>query len=71
MLSQANAISNQCYFVDIKGVGPWGGGPYGGNAVACAAAVATIEVLRDEKLVENAAVSGEQLILRRRHWTTA
>jgi 4-aminobutyrate aminotransferase len=38
------------------------GGTYGGNAVACAAAVATIEVLRDEKLVENAAVRGEQLM---------
>lgn len=26
VLSQANAITNQCYFVDINGVGPWGGG---------------------------------------------
>ena len=26
ILSQANAIMNQCYFVDINGVGPWGGG---------------------------------------------
>jgi predicted amidohydrolase len=26
VLSQANAIFNQCYFVDINGVGPWGGG---------------------------------------------
>jgi formamidase len=26
ILSQANAIFNQCYFVDINGVGPWGGG---------------------------------------------
>ena len=25
-LSQANAIFNQCYFIDINGVGPWGGG---------------------------------------------
>jgi formamidase len=25
-LSQANAIFNQCYFVDINGLGPWGGG---------------------------------------------
>jgi len=37
------------------------GGTYGGNAVACAAAVATINVLREEKLVENSAVRGEQL----------
>src|SRR5258708_3742457 len=26
VLSQANAIFNQCYFVDINGLGPWGGG---------------------------------------------
>ena len=26
VLNQANAIFNQCYFVDINGVGPWGGG---------------------------------------------
>lgn len=26
ILSQANAIMNQCYFIDINGVGPWGGG---------------------------------------------
>lgn len=26
VLSQANAITNQCYFVGINGVGPWGGG---------------------------------------------
>jgi formamidase len=26
VLSQANAITNQCYFIDINGVGPWGGG---------------------------------------------
>jgi formamidase len=26
VLSQANAIFNQCYFLDINGIGPWGGG---------------------------------------------
>jgi predicted amidohydrolase len=26
VLNQANAIFNQCYFIDINGVGPWGGG---------------------------------------------
>ena len=31
------------------------GGTYGGNAVACAAAEATIRVLKDERLVENSA----------------
>jgi 4-aminobutyrate aminotransferase len=38
------------------------GGTYGGNAVACAAALATIEVIRDEGLVANAAEMGDRLI---------
>src|SRR5690606_813878 len=37
------------------------GGTYGGNAMGCAAAEATIDVLRDENLVENAYARGEQL----------
>ncbi|KAA0022498.1 aspartate aminotransferase family protein [Antrihabitans cavernicola] len=37
------------------------GGTYGGNAVAAAAAVATLDVVRDEGLVDNARVRGEQL----------
>jgi len=39
------------------------GGTYGGNAVACAAAAATIRVIREERLVENAAARGEQLLV--------
>ncbi len=38
------------------------GGTFGGNAVACAAAVATIQAMREEKLVENAAARGAQLM---------
>lgn len=38
------------------------GGTYGGNAVACAAAVATIQVMKDEHLVENALARGAQLL---------
>ena len=38
------------------------GGTYGGNAVACAAAVATVRAMRDEKMVENAAERGVQLM---------
>lgn len=38
------------------------GGTFGGNVVACAAAVATIQTLREEQLVENAAERGEQLM---------
>lgn len=38
------------------------GGTYGGNAVACAAAVATIQAIREEKMIENAQIRGTQLI---------
>ncbi|MGA4837655.1 aspartate aminotransferase family protein [Streptomyces sp. G45] len=37
------------------------GGTYGGNAVACAAALATLDVIRDEGLVDNAAEQGRRL----------
>ena len=37
------------------------GGTYGANAVACAAALATLDVIQDEKLVENSAERGAQL----------
>ncbi len=44
----------------------WGpgahGGTYGGNAVACAAAVATLHVIEDEGLLANAARQGERLL---------
>jgi 4-aminobutyrate aminotransferase len=42
------------------------GGTYGGNVVSCAAAVATIQVMRDEKLMENSAAMGRLLISRLR-----
>jgi 4-aminobutyrate aminotransferase len=38
------------------------GGTYGGNAVACAAAAASIQVIRDEGLLENARARGEQMM---------
>jgi 4-aminobutyrate aminotransferase len=38
------------------------GGTYGGNAVACAAALATLDVIEDEGLVANAERQGERLI---------
>jgi 4-aminobutyrate aminotransferase len=37
------------------------GGTYGGNALATATAVATVEIIRDEDLPGNAAVMGERL----------
>jgi 4-aminobutyrate aminotransferase len=42
------------------------GGTYGGNALACAAATATIKVLKEEKMVENAAKMGSLLMGRLR-----
>ncbi|SFO95713.1 4-aminobutyrate aminotransferase [Amycolatopsis arida] len=38
------------------------GGTYGGNAVSCAAALATLEVIQEEGLVDNAAARGVQLL---------
>ena len=38
------------------------GGTYGGNAVACAAGVATIKAMRDEKMLENSTERGIQLV---------
>lgn len=43
------------------------GGTFGGNAVACAAAVATIQTIRDENLLDNARQRGQQLIQGLRH----
>ncbi|MFE3458020.1 aspartate aminotransferase family protein [Nocardiopsis aegyptia] len=37
------------------------GGTYGGNAVSCAAALATLDVIQEEGLVENAARQGDRL----------
>ena len=38
------------------------GGTYGGNAVSCAAALATLDVIEEEGLVANAAARGKQLL---------
>jgi 4-aminobutyrate aminotransferase len=38
------------------------GGTYGGNVVACAAALATLDVIQEEGLIENAALRGRQLV---------
>jgi 4-aminobutyrate aminotransferase len=43
------------------------GGTYGGNVVACAAAVETIQVIQEEGLLENARARGEQLMTGLRH----
>ena len=38
------------------------GGTYGGNAVACAAALATLDVIEEEELIERSRVLGERLL---------
>lgn len=38
------------------------GTTFGGNHLACAAAIAVLDVMEDEKLIENAAVIGEYLV---------
>ena len=38
------------------------GTTFGGNHLACAAAIAVLEVMRDEKLIENAAATGKYLL---------
>lgn len=40
------------------------GGTYGGNAVSCAAAAASIRVIRSENLVENSRKMGQELLMR-------
>jgi len=44
------------------------GGTYGGNPVACAAGLAVLDVMRDEKLVERAARIGSVVEERMRTW---
>jgi 4-aminobutyrate aminotransferase len=43
------------------------GGTYGGNALACAAGVATIKAMRSENMLENARGRGEQLVSHLKH----
>lgn len=44
------------------------GSTYGGNAVACAAAVAVIDTLRSERLPERAAMLGKRVMTRLQRW---
>ena len=46
------------------------GGTYGANAVSCAAAVATLDVIEKEGLVHNAAVRGRELLAGAREQAT-
>ncbi|KNC80534.1 hypothetical protein SARC_07106 [Sphaeroforma arctica JP610] len=55
-----SAIVSRKELMDKQVVGSMGG-TYAGNAVACAAAKATLEVFREEKLLENVNARGEQM----------
>jgi 4-aminobutyrate aminotransferase/(S)-3-amino-2-methylpropionate transaminase len=53
----------------MDAVHPWGlGGTYGGNPVACRAALAVLEVFEEEGMVEKAAVLGQKLKARFEKW---
>lgn len=53
----------------MDAIHPWGlGGTYGGNPVACRAALAVLEVFEEEGLVEKAAVLGQKLKARFEKW---
>lgn len=53
----------------MDSIHPWGlGGTYGGNPVACRAALAVLEVFEEEGLVEKAAILGEKMRARFEKW---
>ncbi|WP_334174671.1 4-aminobutyrate--2-oxoglutarate transaminase [Pseudoxanthobacter sp.] len=55
----------------IDGVDPGGlGGTYAGNPLACAAALAVLDVLKEEKLIDRANVIGDMLVNRIKGWET-
>jgi 4-aminobutyrate aminotransferase len=56
-----SAIVTRAELMDHSPVGSQGG-TYGGNAVACAAAVATIKAMKEEGLIENSAEMGAKLV---------
>ncbi|CEG37783.1 4-aminobutyrate transaminase [Plasmopara halstedii] len=55
-----SGIASRKELTDLQPPGSMGG-TYAGNAVACAAAIATQQVIADEKLLENTHVRGAQL----------
>jgi len=53
----------------LDSVHSWGlGGTFGGNPIACAAALAVLEVFREERLLDRAAALGDKLQKRFRQW---
>jgi 4-aminobutyrate aminotransferase / (S)-3-amino-2-methylpropionate transaminase / 5-aminovalerate transaminase len=62
-----SAVTGRAELMDAPQVGGLGG-TYGGNPIACAAALAVIRVMEQERLVERAAAVGEQVLARFRAW---
>eukprot|EP01134_Creolimax_fragrantissima_P001254 CFRG1254T1 len=56
-----SAIVSRKELTDMQPAGAMGG-TYAGNAVACAAAKATIEVFKEERILENVNARGAQLM---------
>ncbi len=53
----------------MDAVHPWGlGGTYGGNPVACAAALAVLEVFEEEDMLAKSVALGEKLMARFKTW---
>jgi len=61
------AVTGRAEITDGPGIGALGG-TYGGNPVACAAALAAIELIEREKLSERAERLGERFESRAREW---
>ncbi len=61
----ANGLPLSAVVASTEHMRAWGpgahGSTFGGNPVSCAAGVAVLRTIRDERLVENAAARGEQL----------
>ena len=57
---QLTGIASKSYIMDYLGVN-YLGGTYGGNALSLAAACATLDVIKDEKLLENSTKQGDKL----------
>jgi len=53
----------------MDSIHPWGlGGTYGGNPICCAAALAVLEIIESEHLVEKAHELGKKLYSRFEQW---
>ncbi len=61
------AVTGRAEILDAAQVGGLGG-TYGGNPLACAAALAVIDAMREERLVEKGAKVGEKIRARFEQW---